>query len=156
MRAAVLYDSRTSASSSGRFPIGRGELLVKTRASGICSGDVMAWYIRRKDSARARPRTGGRRRGNRRGRKRLCRGRSRVRAPSRAVLFVCRLQPRRLRAVRDVAQNALDPGGLAEYFRVPRENTGDTLRLPESVPLSMGPRRTAGLRGKIAPPQRHS
>jgi L-iditol 2-dehydrogenase len=30
-------------------------------------------------------------------------------------------------------RSAIDPGGLAEFFRVPTENVADTLRLPDSV-----------------------
>jgi L-iditol 2-dehydrogenase len=35
-------------------------------------------------------------------------------------------------------KSAIDPGGLAEYFRVPRENVRDTLRLPQNVPFADG------------------
>jgi L-iditol 2-dehydrogenase len=35
-------------------------------------------------------------------------------------------------------KTSIDPGGLAEYFRVPRENVRDTLRLPERVPFVDG------------------
>src|SRR5438270_6694539 len=49
MRAAVLYDVDDIRIEERDVPkIGDGELLVQTRASGICTGDVMGWYIRRK------------------------------------------------------------------------------------------------------------
>ena len=78
MRAAVLYDVNDVRIEERAVPELRdGELLVRTMASGICSGDVMGWYVARK--AR-RHRGGGRRR------LRALRGRSRIRSSPRAVL----------------------------------------------------------------------
>ncbi len=49
MRAAVLYDVNDVRVEERPVPVLRdGELLVRTMASGICSGDVMGWYIARK------------------------------------------------------------------------------------------------------------
>ena len=49
MRAAVLYDVNDIRIEERAIPeLGDGEVLVRTIASGNCSGDVMAWYIRRK------------------------------------------------------------------------------------------------------------
>ena len=49
MRAAVLYDVNDVRVEERPVPELRdGELLVRTMASGICSGDVMGWYIARK------------------------------------------------------------------------------------------------------------
>ncbi len=49
MRAAVLYDVEDLRIEERPVPaIGEGEVLVRVQASGICSGDVMPWYIRRK------------------------------------------------------------------------------------------------------------
>ena len=49
MQAAVLYDVNDVRIEQRAIPeLREGELLVRTMASGICSGDVMAWYIRRK------------------------------------------------------------------------------------------------------------
>ena len=49
MRVARLYDFLDVRIEEEERPtIGEGEALVRTAACGICSGDVVAWYIRRK------------------------------------------------------------------------------------------------------------
>lgn len=49
MLAAVLYNVDDVRIERRPIPeIAEGEVLVRTMASGICSGDVMGWYIRRK------------------------------------------------------------------------------------------------------------
>lgn len=135
MRAAVLYDVNDVRIEERAVPELRdGELLVRTMASGICSGDVMGWYIARKaplvlghepagivaavagDCA-------------------LSVG-DRVFVHHHAPCFECRACTRG-----DYVQCAtwratkIEPGGIAEYFRVSRENQRDTLPLPESVPF---------------------
>jgi L-iditol 2-dehydrogenase len=135
MRAAVLYDVNDVRIEERAVPELRdGELLVRTMASGICSGDVMGWYIARKaplvlghepagivaavagDCA-------------------LSVG-DRVFVHHHAPCFECRackrgdyVQCATWRATR------IEPGGIAEYFRVSRENQRDTLPLPASVPF---------------------
>ena len=135
MRAAVLYDVNDVRIEERPVPELRdGELLVRTMASGICSGDVMGWYIARKaplvlghepagivaavagDCA-------------------LSVG-DRVFVHHHAPCFECRACKRG-----DYVQCAtwratkIEPGGIAEYFRVSRENQRDTLPLPASVPF---------------------
>jgi L-iditol 2-dehydrogenase len=133
MRAAVLYDVNDVRIEERPIPeLGEGELLVRTRASGICSGDVMPWYIRRKaplvlghEPAGVVAAVGtdasfsvG----------------DRVFVHHHAPCFACRACKRG-----DYVQCAtwrsskIDPGGIAEYFRVPRANQADTLRLPENL-----------------------
>ena len=139
MRAAVLYDVDDIRIEERPIPQpGPGELLVRTGASGICSGDVMAWYVRRKaplvlghepagvivaigpaqDGIAQPPFAIG----------------DRVFVHHHAPCFACRYCERG-----DYVQCAvwraskIDPGGLAEYFRVPRENVADTLALPDGV-----------------------
>jgi L-iditol 2-dehydrogenase len=135
MRAAVLYDVNDVRIEERAVPELRdGDLLVRTMASGICSGDVMGWYIARKaplvlghepagivaavagDCA-------------------LSVG-DRVFVHHHAPCFECRactrgdyVQCATWRATR------IEPGGIAEYFRVSRENQRDTLPLPASVPF---------------------
>ncbi|MHB8433341.1 MAG: alcohol dehydrogenase catalytic domain-containing protein [Candidatus Tyrphobacter sp.] len=141
VRAAVLYAVDDIRIEERPVPqIAEGELLVRTRACGICSGDVMEWYVKRKaplvfghepagvvaavgpgeppadDSGRA-----------------FAAG-DRVFVHHHAPCFACTacsrgdfVQCERWRA------SAIDPGGMAEYFRVPRENVRDTLRLPDDV-----------------------
>ena len=49
MRVARLYDfGDIRVEQSARPEPGPGDILVRTRACGICSGDIMPWYIRRK------------------------------------------------------------------------------------------------------------
>lgn len=143
MRAAVLYDIDDIRIEERPIPVlSEGELLVRTQASGICSSDIMTWYVRRKaplvlghepagvvaavgpgDPPRAddgTPFTVG----------------DRVFVHHHAPCFACEacgrgeyVQCATWRATK------IQPGGMAEYFRVPVENTRDTLRVPESIPF---------------------
>lgn len=141
MRAAVLQDVNDLRIEERFVPrLREGELLVRTRASGICSSDVMAWYVKRKaplvlghEPAGTVAAVGP--------------GPAPHDADGRAFAigdavfvhhhspcFECRFCERR-----DYVQCAtwrstkIDPGGVAEYFRVPRENIRDTLRLPNEM-----------------------
>jgi L-iditol 2-dehydrogenase len=141
VRCAVLYDTADIRIEERPVPsLGAGELLVRTRACGICSGDIMAWYIKRKAplvfghepageivaigegepprDVSGAPFTIG----------------DRVFVHHHAPCFDCEacargdfVQCSRWR------QTAIDPGGMAEFFRVPRENVRDTLALPDNV-----------------------
>jgi len=45
MRVAVYYNNRDVRLEETAVPrIGPGELLIRTRASGICGSDLMEWY----------------------------------------------------------------------------------------------------------------
>jgi len=139
MQAAVLYDVDDIRIEQRDIPkIGAGELLVQTRASGICTGDVMGWYVRRKaplvlghEPAGVVVQIGE-------GVTKFARG-DRVFVHHHAPCFNCRACSRG-----DYVQcaiwrkSAIDPGGLAEFFRVPVENVADTLRLPDDVPFADG------------------
>ncbi len=139
MRAAVLYDVDDIRIEERAVPkVGAGELLVQTRASGICTGDIMGWYVRRKaplvlghEPAGTVVATGA-------GVTQFSRG-DRVFVHHHAPCMSCRACSRG-----DYVQcagwrkSAIDPGGLAEYFRVPAENLGDTLHLPDDVPFADG------------------
>src|SRR4030067_3418366 len=49
MKAAVAYDFKDIRIEEVPVPdVGPREALVKVSACGICSGDVMPWYIRKK------------------------------------------------------------------------------------------------------------
>lgn len=141
MRAAVVRESGDVEIETRPVPqLGPGELLVRTQASGICTGDVMAWYIKRKapcvlghepagfvaavgQGEEPRGESG-----------RTFRVGDRVFVHHHAPCFACAACERG-----DYVQCAtwrstkIDPGGIAEYFRVPRENVNDTLLLPENV-----------------------
>lgn len=137
MRAAVLYDVDDIRIEERPVPqIGAGEILVRTQASGICTGDVMAWYVRRKaplvlghEPSGIVQAVGADVESFRPG--------DRVFVHHHAPCFACRACERG-----DYVQCAtwratkIDPGGLAEFFRVPRENLRDTLHVPQNVALA--------------------
>lgn len=136
MQAAVLYDVDDIRIEERDIPkIGPGELLVQTRASGICTGDVMGWYVRRKAPLVLGHEPAGVVAAVGDGVTKFARG-DRVFVHHHAPCFRCRACERE-----DYVQcatwrkTAIDPGGLAQYFRVPAENVGDTLRLPDDVPF---------------------
>lgn len=133
MRAAVLYDVDDVRVEERPVPeIGDGELLVRTAASGICSGDVMPWYIQRKA-----PLVLGHEPAGIvvevRGASSFAVG-DRVFVHHHAPCFEC-AACRRSEYVQCATWRAtkIEPGGIAEYFRVPVENQRDTLRLPGGV-----------------------
>jgi L-iditol 2-dehydrogenase len=139
MRAAVLYDVEDIRIERRDVPaLGAGELLVQTRASGICTGDVMAWYVRRKAPLVLGHEPAGVVAAVGAGVTQFAPG-DRVFVHHHAPCFECEACRRG-----DYVQctiwrkTTIDPGGLAEYFRVPRENVNDTLRLPEHVPFVDG------------------
>jgi L-iditol 2-dehydrogenase len=144
MRAAVLYDVDDVRVEERAVPaLQEGEMLVRTQASGICSSDIMAWYVKRKaplvlghepagivaaigdgDAPRADDGTA------------FAVG-DRVFVHHHAPCFACAHCERG-----DYVQCAtwrstkIEPGGIAEYFRVGRQNARDTLRLPDGVPFA--------------------
>lgn len=133
-----------------RMPVpspGPGEALVRVRAAGICSGDLMAWYIARKaplvlghEVAGEVVEVGPGEPPVPRGGDRPVRPGDRVAVHHHAPCFACRAcvrgEPVQCETWR---RTRLDPGGVAEYVRVPRENLeGDTLRLPDHVSYEDG------------------
>jgi L-iditol 2-dehydrogenase len=133
MRAAVLYDVGDVRVEERPIPELRdGEILVRTMASGICSGDVMAWYIRRKAPLVLGHEPSGVV-AEVRGEAAFEPG-DRVFVHHHAPCFACRACARG-----EYVQCAtwrvtkIDPGGIAEYFRVAPENLRDTLALPPGV-----------------------
>ncbi|HEV3154045.1 MAG TPA: alcohol dehydrogenase catalytic domain-containing protein [Candidatus Baltobacteraceae bacterium] len=134
MRAAVLYDVEDIRIEQRSIPNpGPGELLVQTRASGICTGDVMAWYVRRKAPLVLGHEPAGVVVATGEGVAEFSPG-DRVFVHHHAPCFDCRACARG-----DYVQCAtwrktsIDPGGLAEFFRVPAANVRDTLRLPNEM-----------------------
>jgi L-iditol 2-dehydrogenase len=141
MKAAVLYDVGDIRIEQRPVPkIGPGELLVRTRACGVCSGDIMGWYVRRKaplvfghEPAGVVEAVGPGEAPSDDAGVAFAPG-DRVFVHHHAPCFSCNACGRAEYV--QCAQwrtTAIDPGGMAEFFRVPKENVRDTLRLPESV-----------------------
>jgi L-iditol 2-dehydrogenase len=139
MRVARLYDFLDVRVEEAPVPsIGAGEALVRTRACGICSGDVVAWYIRRKAPLVFGHEPSGEIVEVGAGVEGFARG-DRVFVHHHAPCFACRACRRGEFVQCPTWKNSsIDPGGMAEYFRVPAVNLADTLRLPESVDYEGG------------------
>ena len=135
MKVARLYDYLDVRIEDEPMPRpGRREALVRTRACGICSGDVVPWYIRKKaplvfghepvgeivevgaEVQHLRPGT-------------------RVFVHHHAPCLACRACRRGEFVQCPVWRSShIVPGGMAEYFVVPETNLlGDTLALPDHV-----------------------
>ncbi|HYC00237.1 MAG TPA: alcohol dehydrogenase catalytic domain-containing protein [Candidatus Limnocylindrales bacterium] len=118
---------------------GPGQALVRTRACGICTGDIMGWYLARKaplvfghEPAGDIVALGSGVEGYREG--------DRVFVHHHAPCGTCR-HCRRGHYVhcRTWRRTNLYPGGMAEYFLVGPENlAADTLRLPDTMSYAAG------------------
>jgi L-iditol 2-dehydrogenase len=168
MRAAVLYDVDDIRIEERPVPdLQPGDVLVQTGASGICSGDLVGWYVRRKapfvfghepvgtvvalgpplESARAQ--SGEDKRATLLGSEPVADGDSRPQkldeskplvigdrifahhhAPCLKCAFCARHEFVQCRGWRE---SALDPGAMADYFRLPHANLVDALRLPDTL-----------------------
>jgi len=134
MRVAMVHDFNDIRIETRPLPaIGEEEILVRIAACGVCSGDVMDWYIRAKaplvlghEPAGTVAAVGSRVKDFNLG--------DRVFVHHHAPCFLCELCRRGLYSLCPVwKKSRLDPGGMAEYVRVPRENLADTLKLPPQV-----------------------
>jgi L-iditol 2-dehydrogenase len=134
MQVARLYDfGDIRVESSARPEVGPDDILVRATACGICSGDIMPWYIRRKaplvlghEPVGVVAETGAAVRDFRAG--------DRVFVHHHAPCFNC--SPcRRGEYVQCATWRAskIAPGGMAEYFAVSATNQRDTLKLPEDL-----------------------
>jgi len=134
MRVARLYDYLDVRIEEVERPsIGPGEALVRTAACGICSGDVVAWYIRRKAPLVFGHEPVGRIVEVGAGEDRFRPG-DRVFVHHHAPCFKCPLCLRgEYVQCATWKKSSIDPGGMAEYFRVPATNLNDTLILPDHV-----------------------
>jgi len=140
MRVGLLDDQLAVQIAEVEVPRpGPGEILVRTRACGICSGDIMGWYMRRKaplvfghepagEVAAVGAEVDGLRPGDR------------VFVHHHAPCFACALCARgEFVQCAEWRAGKLVPGGMAEYFVVPRANVrGDTLRLPDALSFTDG------------------
>ena len=140
MKVARLYTAHDIRFEEEPVPsVGPGQALIKTRACGICSGDVMAWYIEKKapvvfghepagEIVEVGPDVSDFQPGDR------------VFIHHHAPCFSCRAC-RRGNFVQCPTwrSSRILPGGMAEYFLVPKENlSGDSLRLPADVSFADG------------------
>jgi L-iditol 2-dehydrogenase len=119
--------------------VGPGEALIRTRASGICSGDVMPWYIEKKaplvlghEPAGEIFKLGEGVRSFREG--------DRVFVHHHAPCLSCRHCHRgNYVQCQTWRQSRIIPGGIAEYILVPRVNLEhDTFLLSDSVTFEDG------------------
>lgn len=135
MKVARLYDYLDVRIEEAPVPeIGPGEALVRARACGICSGDVVAWYIRKKAPLVFGHEPVGEVVAVGEGVDTVAPG-DRVFVHHHAPCFRCRRCARgEFVQCAEWKRSHIDPGGMAEFFRVPAGNLrGDTLRLPDHV-----------------------
>ena len=146
MRAAVLYDVDDIRIEPRSMPaLEPGDVLVRTGASGVCSGDLMPWYVRRKapfvfghEPAGTIVAIGGDESALARNGRPFALG-DRIFAHHHAPDLTCdECLAGRYVHCKIWRATALDPGGMAEYFRVPRANLADTLVLPAHISFEDG------------------
>jgi len=134
MQVARLYDfGDIRIEESARPEVGDDDILIRARACGICSGDIMPWYLKRKaplvlghEPVGIVEQTGAAVRGFKKG--------DRVFVHHHAPCFQC-AACRRGEYVQCATWRATNivPGGMAEFFLVSAANQRDTLRLPDSI-----------------------
>jgi L-iditol 2-dehydrogenase len=139
MRVAKLYDfGDIRVEEMLRPEIGADDILVRATACGICSGDIMPWYIRRKaplvlghEPVGIVEEVGASVRDFRPG--------ERVFVHHHAPCFSCP-SCRRGEYVQCATWRAtnLTPGGMAEYFSVSAANLRDTHKLPDTIDDAAG------------------
>jgi len=140
MRVAMYYNNRDVRLEELPVPkIGEGELLIRTRASGICGSDLMEWYrIKKAPLVLGHEITGevvevgekiedfkiG----------------DRVFSAHHVPCGQCRYCLADHQSVCDLLRTThFDPGGFAEYIRVPRVNVElGTLRIPDTMSFDEG------------------
>jgi L-iditol 2-dehydrogenase len=123
MRVAMYYSNRDIRVEDVPIPeIGPGELLVRIRASGICGSDVMEWYRLKKAPLVLGHEIAGEVAEVGRGVDRYKRG-NRVVASHHVPCNTCRFCLKGYHTVCDTLRSTrFDPGGFAEYVRLPAIN----------------------------------
>lgn len=139
MKVAKIYDFEDLRIEDAERPTpGPNEILVQVKASGICSGDVTPWYIKRKapivlghEPAGVVAEIGADVTNFAVG--------DRVFVHHHAPCFNCRYCERgEYVQCKTWKASKIVPGGISEYFLVPETNLGDTLKLPDSISFEDG------------------
>jgi L-iditol 2-dehydrogenase len=140
MRVAMYYKNDDIRIEEQPIPdIGPGELLIQTVACGLCGGETMEWYL----ASRAPKVLGHEPTGLvvdvGPGVEKFSPG-DRVHVHHHAPCMSCHHCHRgRFTLCDSFSKSNLDPGGFAEYFRVPADLVRfDTLKLPENVSFEAG------------------
>jgi L-iditol 2-dehydrogenase len=114
--------------------IGADDVLVEMKACGVCGSDLMEWYLEKRaplvlghEPAGVVVEVGGKVEGFREG--------DRVFAHHHVACLTCHYCQRGAYTMcQKFSKTHLEPGGFAEYFRVPADNLQiDTLKIPENV-----------------------
>lgn len=140
MKVAKLYSFNDIRIEDIPIPeIGPGDALIKTHACGICSGDVMPWYIEKKAPVVIGHEPTG---------EIVAAGKdvtsfkpgSRVFTHHHAPCFTCRLCRRGDYVQCETWKNTrIIPGGISEYILIPKINLeNDTLSLPDTLSYEDG------------------
>jgi L-iditol 2-dehydrogenase len=135
MRVAVYYNNHDVRIEERAVPaVGSGEMLVRVQASGICGSDVMEWYRAPKSPLVLGHEIGGEVVALGPGVDRYRLG-DRVFVSHHVPCGSCRYCRRGHESVCDTLRTThFDPGGFAEYVRVPRINVEKgTFLLPEQM-----------------------
>ncbi len=139
MKAVVVHSFEDIRVEDRPVPaIGPGEILVQTGVCGVCSGDVMSWYIGRKAPLVLGHEPAGTVVLVGEGVKEFKPG-DRVFVHHHAPCFECDFCRRGSYSMCETWKSSrIDPGGMAEFFRVPATNMADTLLLPPEMSLEAG------------------
>jgi L-iditol 2-dehydrogenase len=140
MQVARMYDFNHICVERMAIPkIGAGEILVRMEACGICSGELMPWYVRRKvpfvlghEPVGIVHEIGSEVREFGPG--------DRVFVHHHAPCLKCKAcRQRRYVQCETWKRTKLDPGGMAEFVRVPATNVQhDTLKIPAGLSVDHG------------------
>jgi L-iditol 2-dehydrogenase len=140
MRVAMYYNNRDVRLEELPVPkIGAGELLIRTRASGICGSDLMEWYRIKKAPLVLGHEIAGEVVEVGEGIREFQIG-DRVFSSHHVPCGQCRYCLDGHSSVCELLRTThFDPGGFAEYIRVPRMNVElGTLRIPDTMSFDEG------------------
>ena len=140
MRVAMYYSNRDVRLEELPLPkIGAGELLIRTRSSGICGSDLMEWYRIKKVPLVLGHEITGEVAEVGEGVEGFSIG-DRVFSTHHVPCGQCRYCLAGHQSVCDLLRTThFEPGGFAEYIRVPKINVElGTLRIPDSMTFDEG------------------